>query len=88
MANDVLFLDTAYIYALFNTRDQWHAKALEWQRRLDFENRPLLTTEFVLVEIADGLSAIRFRQSAAGIIQFLRESPLVEIIPAASDLFE
>ncbi len=87
MPDDTLFLDTAYVYALFNTRDQWHAKALEWQRKLDSESRPLLTTEFVLVEIANGLSALRFRRRAADIIHALQLSPLVKIIPASSDLF-
>ena len=46
-----------------------------------------MTTEFVLVEIADGLAAIRFRVQAAQVIATLRASPLVEIIPASSQLF-
>jgi len=88
LEHDALFIDTAYIYALFNTRDQWHIKALEWQRKLEFENRPLLTTEFVLVEIADGLSAARFRQRAVNIIHSLRDNPFVRIIPASFELFQ
>jgi predicted nucleic acid-binding protein len=88
LERDALFIDTAYIYALFNTRDQWHIIALEWQRKLEFENRPLLTTEFVLAEIADGLSAARFRQRAANIIHSLQDNPVVRIIPASSELFQ
>jgi predicted nucleic acid-binding protein len=87
VATDALFLDTAYIYALFNTRDQWHAKAVEWQKKLDAVGRPLLTTEFVLVEVADGLASLKFRQAAATIIHSLRENPLVQIIPVSSSLF-
>lgn len=84
MQLDSLFLDTGYIYALFNTRDQWHQKAVEWQQKLALENFPLLTTEFVLTEIANGLSAVKFRQDASSIIHILQDDDLVQIIPAFS----
>ncbi len=87
MTNDALFLDTAYIFALFNTRDQWHEQALKWQRKIVLENLLVLTTEFVLVEIGNGLSSIKFRGSAANIIQTLQENAFVKIIPASSELF-
>lgn len=88
MKNKPLFLDTAYIYALFNTRDQWHQKAIEWQQRIDSEKHLLLTTQFILIEIANGLSSLKFRQDAAKIIYTLEESLFVEIIPATSELFK
>ena len=87
MKNDAVFLDTAYIYALFNKRDQWHEQAADWERKLAVKKRPLLTMEFVLIEIADGLAALRFRHNAAQIIHSLRENPFVKIIPATSNLF-
>jgi predicted nucleic acid-binding protein len=46
-----------------------------------------VTTEFVLVEIADGLAAVRFRVQAVQVIATLQASSLVEIIPASSQLF-
>ena len=87
MANNALFLDTAYIYALFNTRDQWYEKAIEWQQKIAIEKIPLLTTQFVLIEIANGLSALKFRQGAAKIIHALEEDASVRIILSSSDLF-
>lgn len=66
------FLDTAYLYALLNSRDEWHAAALFWQERLAGQRRPLVTTEFVLVEFADGLASLRFRSEAARTIAALR----------------
>ena len=87
MPVDSLFLDTGYIYALFNTRDQWHQKAVEWQQKISLENCPLLTTEFVLTEIANGLSAVKFREDASNIIHILQDDDLVQIIPATSELF-
>ena len=53
-----VFLDTAYVNALINTRDQWHEAAVRWERKLATDRRQLITTEFVLVEIADGLAAV------------------------------
>jgi predicted nucleic acid-binding protein len=55
-----IFLDTAYVYALVNTRDEWHQEAVKWQQQLEKERRRILTTELVLVEIADGLASISF----------------------------
>jgi len=83
-----LFLDTAFVYALLNTRDEWHGPAVRWQSRLSAESRPLLTTEFVLMEIGDGLAALRFRSVAAEAIRRLRSSTLVEVVPATAGLVE
>lgn len=80
------FLDTAYVYALVNTRDEWHAEALRWQEKLARERRMIVTTELVLVEIADGLASIRFRAQAVQIIAALQSSPYVEIIAMSSGL--
>jgi len=82
-----VFLDTAYVNARVNTRDQWHEAAVWWERKLASERRRLVTTEFVLMEIADGLAAVRFRLRAVQVIAALQASPLVEIIPASSQLF-
>jgi predicted nucleic acid-binding protein len=83
-----VFLDTAYISALVNTRDQWHKTAVQWEEQLSTSRRMLVTSEFVLVEIADALAAVKFRLQAAAIIAALQASPLVEIVPATSALFE
>ncbi|HQU85450.1 MAG TPA: PIN domain-containing protein [Pyrinomonadaceae bacterium] len=87
MPNETLFLDTAYVYVLFNTRDQWHEKALFWQKKIAAEKIPLLTTEFILVEIGNGLSSLKFRKSAAAVIHALTENPFVTVVPATSELF-
>jgi len=83
-----VFLDTAYANALINIRDQWHERAVVWQERLAKERRPLLSTEFVLVEIADGLATVQFRKHAVQMINLLQGNPFVEIVPLSSKLFE
>jgi uncharacterized protein len=82
-----IFLDTAYIFALVNTRDQWHARARQWQAVLTAERRPLLTSAFVLMEIGDGLAAVGFRRQAVQVLDTLAASSLVEVVPATSELY-
>lgn len=83
-----VFLDTAYVYALINTRDQWHERAVIWQERLAKERKLLLSTEFVLMEIADGLAAVAFHKHAVQMINLLKENQFVEIVALSSELFE
>lgn len=85
---DSVLLDTAYVTALVNTRDQWHDAALRWERKLAVERRRLVATEFILVEIADALAAIRFRAQAIEIIATLRSNSFVEIVPVSTELFQ
>lgn len=83
--HEPIFLDTAYVYALVNTRDEWHHEALSWQKKLERERRGIITTELILVEIADGLAAIRFRTQAAQVIAALQSSPFVEVVAVSSE---
>ena len=55
-----LFVDTAYVYALINPNDQWHGEAVEWQKNISSEGVSLITTQFILTEIADGLPLSNF----------------------------
>jgi uncharacterized protein len=82
-----IFLDTAYVYALVNKRDQWHKQAVEWQRKLAIERRSLVTTELILVEIADGLAAVKFRAQAVQVLTALQYNRFVKVIPLTSSLF-
>ncbi len=84
---NALFIDTAFVYAVINPRDQWHESAAKWQSKIETEKLFLLTTEFVLAEIADGLSAVNFRRDAARAIYILQENLYVEIVPASPELF-
>jgi uncharacterized protein len=82
-----VFLDTSYLYALINTRDQWRDTATGWRARVVASRRRRVTTQFVLVEFADGLAQTPFRLQAAAAIAALAESDLVHVVPAG-DLFD
>ena len=62
------------------------SKALSWQEKLEKEQRGIITTELILVEIADGLASIRFRTQAAQVIAALQSSPFVEVVAISSEL--
>jgi predicted nucleic acid-binding protein len=48
------FADTFYFFALLNPRDHVHART---RALADTLRRPLVTTTWVLTEVADGLAA-------------------------------
>lgn len=49
-----LFADTSFYLALVNARDLHHVKARDLALRL---RRPVVLTEFVLVEVGNGLAS-------------------------------
>jgi len=81
-----VFLDTGYVHALVNKRDEWHKQATQWQEKLAKDRRRLITTQLIVVEIADGLASIKFRAQALEVVRALQSSPLVEIVSLTSDL--
>ncbi|MEK7263661.1 MAG: PIN domain-containing protein [Bacteroidota bacterium] len=87
MTQRAFFLDTAYAYALVNKSDAWHSAAVEWQNKIVHEGVGLCTTEYVLCEIADGLSSLKFHKKTFQLISVLEESPLITVIPASTELF-
>ena len=79
-----VFADTVYYLALLNAEDQWHVCA----RALTVNpSGPLLTTEFVLLEVGDALSHPRNRPQFLAMLQILRSQPDVHIVPVTSELF-
>ncbi len=78
-----IFVDTGFVIALINQRDQYHQQALALADRL--ENMPLLTTDAVLLEIGNAL-ARDYRQSAAEIIEYFLSASEVEIVHLTPEL--
>ena len=78
------FIDTAFVVALVNHKDQYHDQAVELSKK--YENDPTLITEAVLLEIGNAL-AKDFKQEAVEIIKAFRSSDEVVIIEQDSQLF-
>jgi hypothetical protein len=83
--SDRIFVDTLFIVALINQRDEYHAKASELADL--YEKQPLLTTDVVLLEIGNAL-ARNFKQQAVEVIDDLLGSSEVEIIRLTPPLFD
>jgi predicted nucleic acid-binding protein len=79
------FIDTLFVIALINPRDQYHDKAVELASK--YENQPLLVTDAVLLEIGNGL-ARNYKQEAIEIIEYFFTSEEVEIVHLTPELFD
>lgn len=77
------FADTFYFMALLNRKDSAHSAA----KTHSSGSGGILTTEWVLTELADAMCSRRERQKCVDLYQVLRSNPDVETIPASSDLF-
>jgi predicted nucleic acid-binding protein len=77
-------IDTGFVIALVNKRDQFHEQAMELARR--FDGQPLLVTDAVLLEIGNALSR-SFKKEAVEIIDSFILSEDVEIIHLTPGLF-
>jgi predicted nucleic acid-binding protein len=83
-----IFADTAAFVALLVRRDEFHQSANEIMTELSEKDTKLITTEMVLVELANALSAIEFRARATILIDELQMLPNVEIVWSSVELFE
>lgn len=79
------FVDSLFIIALVNRRDQSHRQALALATSLKGE--PLLTTDAVLLEIGNGL-ARNFKREAVEILDQLMAADELRIVHLTPDLFE
>jgi uncharacterized protein len=79
-----VFADTAYFIGLLNPLDVAHDLAVEYSNLVD----RIVTTEWVLLELADGLSDSLNRVHFGTIREGLLARPLVEVIPLGMDLHQ
>jgi predicted nucleic acid-binding protein len=80
-----VFADTYYYLALLNADDDDHGRAVAATRQ--FSGR-FVTTDWVLTELADGLSRGAGRVAATGLIRDLLGDTAVTVVEANRDLFE
>lgn len=79
------FADTFYFLALLSPGDRAHQRAVALTARLP---RPLVTTSWVLTEVADAMAGTRSRAAFIVLLSELRADPDVELIPPDPILFE
>lgn len=79
------FVDTSFVVALVNKKDQYHLRALELAS--EFEQRPLITTDAVLLEVGNAL-AKNFRAASIQVIDDFLTSSEIQIVNLYPDLFQ
>jgi predicted nucleic acid-binding protein len=82
---DRIFVDTSFVLALINERDQYHEQATTLSS--NFEHSFLIITVAVLLEIGNAL-AKDFREEANAVIRLLCNSNRVEVVAIDERLFE
>ena len=78
------FADTFYFLALLNKKDQTHQQALVFSAVVD----RLVTTEWVLTEVADGFASMRHRHLIQPLRELWRTDSNLTIVQANHELFE
>ena len=79
-----LFADTFFFYAFLNADDFAHRKAVAYSEDMTAN---LVTTGWVLTELADGLARVEDRQKFVDFYRELRSDPRVMILPSSDQLF-
>jgi len=82
---NVAFADAFYFFAILNSCDPAHEKVVAYS---DEHAGILVTTTWILTEVADGLARVENRQSFLQLLEELAADPSSKIIPATQELFE
>jgi uncharacterized protein len=82
-----IFVDTAYLVARIDRRDQWRSRAIELTNQIS--GMRLVTTELVLVEVLNYFSSYRaeVRQEVSNIVRSILNGSEIEIIWQTQELF-
>ena len=80
-----IFADTFYFLALLDRRDAHHRRVLDFATNSRW---PLVTTRWVLVEVANALGGSPIRTAAARLLQQVEEDASLRIIVGSDDLYE
>jgi uncharacterized protein len=77
-----VFADTSFLLALLGRADQRHKQAVAWSRAL---HRPLLTTEYIVLEVGNNLIRGADRALFVEFFARLRADRRTEVVPASAE---
>lgn len=84
---DRVFVDTAAWLALVNKTDEFHEKAKDVRKRLLEEEATFITTNQVIIEVANSLSKPRFRKAVVGLITSIWESENITVVKIEDEIY-
>lgn len=82
-----VFVDTAAWIALINVRDALHLRAQSVYTKLLQSKVPLVTSDFVLLEVTDALGTPALRAHTIAFINILRQG-VIEIVPLSNETMQ
>jgi predicted nucleic acid-binding protein len=80
-----IFADTSFLVSLLVPRDRYHAEATFWMETITTR---IVTTDWVLVELANFMSRSKSRLRVASFIRDLQIDPRMDIVPASAAAIE
>ena len=85
---NAVFVDTVAWLALVNKSEELHESSCLVRDMLVQQKTRLVTSDFVIVEIANSLSRIPLRGIALKLIDFIRSSETIDVVTITPDLAE
>lgn len=85
---DKIFVDTAAFLALINKSDRFHQNAKSVRDKLSKEKVLFVTTDQVIIEVANSLSKLKFRNAVVQLIDSIINSTDIEIVWTDKDIFD
>ncbi|WP_019503211.1 type II toxin-antitoxin system VapC family toxin [Pleurocapsa sp. PCC 7319] len=83
-----VFVDTAAWIALLNIDDVWHQKAHIVRSELVDKNYIFITTDFILLEVADALCLPIHKKNTVNFLRNIYQLKSTRVIPLNQDLFQ
>jgi len=80
-----VFADTHFFIAVLSVRDEAHTRALECIATIEADE--IMTTAWVIAELADGMSRPGERERCALFVDDLRDDQRVRLLDAEADIF-
>ena len=79
-----VFADSHYFFALIGSKDEAHAQAVAWTKS---NKCRLVTTEWVLTELADGLASSQQRGIFLATREMLLGDKACQVVPLSMELY-
>ena len=76
-----IFIDSGYLIALIRKRDKFHSVALE---AAELYPGPFLTTDLILMELANSLSQPPYRKAVVTVIEKIQADNNTTVVPFSS----
>jgi predicted nucleic acid-binding protein len=80
-----VFADTFFFLAILNRADLSHQRAVTFSRHA---RQLRITTDWVITELADGLSRVGDRERFMDLYRHIQTSPAIRVVPASRELLE